>query len=158
MMCLIDSICIYPQPLGDLVELEPVDVAELEHLAAARGKLREQGGEIVGVLERLERIGRLLLEPLRHREVAALAEEVLDRPGNDVVEGGAEADWIGLAGLQFAQDPLKNPLDDVLGVGLVSDRSPAAAAHLLEVGREQPAVLAGLEQLCVGPVAGRVGR
>jgi hypothetical protein len=74
------------------------------------------------------------------------------------VEGGAEADWIGLARLQFAQDPLVNPLDDVLGVRLVSDRSPAAAAHLLEVGREQPAVLAGLEQLCVGPVAGCISR
>jgi hypothetical protein len=45
MMCLMDSICIYPQPLGDLVELEPVDVAKLEHLAAARRKPREQGRE-----------------------------------------------------------------------------------------------------------------
>lgn len=158
MMCLIDSICIYPQPLGDLVEVELLDVAKLEHLAPARGKLREQGGEIVGLLEGLERIGRLVLQPVGQRQVAAPAEEVLDRPGDDVVEGGAEADRIGLARLQLAQEPLEDALGDLVGVGVVSDRGPAAAANLLVVGREQPAVLACFEQLCVGPVTGRVGR
>ena len=58
----------------------------------------------------------------------------------------------------LAQEPLEDALGDLVGVRLVSDRGPAAAANLLVVGREQPSVLACLEKLCVGPVAGRIGR
>ena len=112
----------------------------------------------MGVLERLERVRRLFLQPVRERQVAAPAEEVLDRPGDDVVEGGAEADRIGLAGLELAQHPLEDALGDLVGVRVGSDRRAAAAADLLEVAREQPAVLAGLEQLCVFPVARGIHR
>ncbi len=74
------------------------------------------------------------------------------------MERGAKAKRIGLAGLEVAQDSLEDALGDLVRVGVGADPGPAAAADFLVVGREQPAVLARFEQLCVGPVTGRIRR